>query len=116
MAIEVVEIPIVDIPEGRALRVKVANRAILAVREGETFAVFLDRCPHKGMSMRHGTVLEGRLVCPYHQYPFALADGTTTMRRCPPATQFPFEMRGEELVVTVDFDVIDRVYQEPLDY
>lgn len=115
MTIERVEVGLEEIPEGRPLRVKVGNRAILFVKEADTLAVFLDRCPHKGMSMRHGTVLQGRLVCPYHQYPFSLEDGSTTMRRCNAATSIPFEVNGDKITATVDLDEIEMVYQQAIE-
>lgn len=88
-----IQVAIEDIPEGRPLRVKVYNRGILFCKEGDTIAVFEDRCPHQGLSMRHGVVLNGKLVCPYHRYQFNLTDGAPNIRRCEPAMQVPFTVK-----------------------
>lgn len=115
MATETVKVPLQDIPEGRPYRVSFSDRrAILVCKEGDTLAVFLDRCPHQGMSMRHGTILQGKLVCPYHKYQFALEDGSTNMRRCEPATAIPFEIQGDMLVATVDLHEVESVFQRSL--
>lgn len=116
MSVEQVSVSIEEIPEGRPLRVKVGERAILFIKDGDTLAVFLDRCPHKGMSMRHGTIIEGRLICPYHQYPFSLEDGSTTMRRCGPAVTIPFEREGDTVRASVNLEEIESVYQQALEW
>lgn len=64
--------------------------------------------------MRHGTILQGKLVCPYHKYQFALEDGSTNMRRCEPATAIPFEIQGDMLVATVDLHEVESVFQRSL--
>lgn len=99
-----IQVAIEDIPEGRPLRVKVYSRGILFCKEGDTIAVFEDRCPHQGMSMRHGVVLNGKLVCPYHRYQFDLDDGSANIRKCSAALQVPF---------TVEDGVVHVLYTGP---
>ncbi len=43
--------------------------------DGTVFA-YADRCPHRGMPMRHGTFDGGTLQCCYHGWGFSAADGT----------------------------------------
>jgi nitrite reductase/ring-hydroxylating ferredoxin subunit len=59
--------------------VTIAGEAILVGREpsGRVFA-YGDRCPHRGMPMRHGTFDGTHLRCCYHGWAFAAADGACT--------------------------------------
>lgn len=67
-----------------ALSNSVGPRPIAATVAGEQFvlfrderkrlAVFVDRCPHRGMQLSCGTVENGLLTCPYHGWQFD-ADG-----------------------------------------
>ena len=45
--------------------------------EGSVFA-YADRCPHRGMPMRHGSFDGVNLQCCYHGWAFAAADGACT--------------------------------------
>jgi nitrite reductase (NADH) small subunit len=42
--------------------------------DGEVYA-FQDSCVHKGRPLSRGTVLNGRLICPGHQWAFDLRTG-----------------------------------------
>lgn len=110
--IETIEVDVADIPEAKPYRVPVGKRrGILFVRAGEGYNVFVDRCPHQGMSMRRGKIVEDELVCPHHRFQFSVHDGSPR-RSCPPATTLPFRQEGERLVVDVDLDKIEALYQE----
>jgi phenylpropionate dioxygenase-like ring-hydroxylating dioxygenase large terminal subunit len=66
------------------LAAKVGRQPIAATVAGEAFAafraedgkiaVFVDRCPHRGMRLSEGRIENGYLACPYHGWRFA-ADG-----------------------------------------
>lgn len=112
MAIETIEVDIADIPKDRPHRVAVGKRrGILFLRAGDGYNVFVDRCPHQGMSMRRGKIVEEELVCPHHRFQFSVADGSPR-RSCPPATTLPFEQVGDRIKVDVDLDMIEALYNE----
>lgn len=98
----IVEVAKEDVPHGRPHRVKIIDRSILVIREGDEFFVFHERCPHQGLSMRNGVVVQGRIVCPYHQYQFDLRSGESHARRCEPATKMPFEDLGDRVRVVCE--------------
>lgn len=110
--IETIEVPISAIPDAKPYRVSVGKRrGILFVRAGEGYNVFVDRCPHQGMSMRRGEIINDELVCPHHRFQFSVHDGSP-VRACPPATTLPFEQIEDRIRVHVDLDAIDALYQE----
>lgn len=110
--IETIEVETHLIPEGNPYRVSVGKRrGILFVRAGEGYNVFVDRCPHQGMSMRRGTIEDDVLVCPHHRFQFSVHDGSP-LRSCPPATTLPFTLEGDRIVVDVDLDAIEALYAE----
>lgn len=56
--------------------VSVAGESFAAFRSRDgSVAVFVDRCPHRGMRLSRGTVTNGTLVCAYHGWQFQ-ADGS----------------------------------------
>lgn len=110
--IETIEVSTDLIPPDKPYRVAIGKRrGILFVRAGQGFNVFVDRCPHQGMSMRRGQIIDDELVCPHHRFQFSVHDGSPR-RACPPATTLPFEQIGERLRVHVNLDAIESLYQE----
>lgn len=87
-----------DIPAMRPLRLALGDSVVLLVREGATVAAFDEICPHKALSMQHGVVLGGKLICPWHQYAFDLESGVGP-RRCPPATVYPTTVNDAGYIV-----------------
>lgn len=64
------------LPPGKTLPITLLGHAILLGRrrDGAVFA-YADRCPHRGMPMRHGTCDGETLRCPYHGWRFRTRDG-----------------------------------------
>ncbi|MFE1601865.1 Rieske 2Fe-2S domain-containing protein [Methylobacterium sp. ID0610] len=56
---------------GQLVSVTLGEEAIVVGRE-ETGALFAlrDRCPHRGMALSAGRLVEGNLVCPFHGWQF----------------------------------------------
>ena len=65
------------VPAGKTLPATILGEQLLLGRTstGAVFA-YADRCPHRGMPMRHGTFDGHRLHCCYHGWAFDAADGT----------------------------------------
>lgn len=79
-----------------------ANGVELALlwHEGRPYA-FLLHCIHKQRELTGGVVLNGRLVCPGHQWAFELDSGWCREReRCQPT--FPVRIDAGRVLVDVD--------------
>lgn len=85
------------VPALRPLRVEKHGRGILVCAEDGEIYAFDETCPHKQLSMEHGVVLQGTLICPWHQYRFNLESGRCNRRRCAPATTIPVVVRDGEV-------------------
>ena len=73
------------------------GRDYLVVNDGTELRLFLDRCPHRGLSMARGAIIDGCLVCPFHQWQFRLEDGMHTFGSGVQLSAYPLEEREGEL-------------------
>jgi nitrite reductase (NADH) small subunit len=79
-----------------------ANGVDLALNwhEGQPYA-FLLHCIHKQRELTGGVVLNGRLVCPGHQWAYELDTGWCREReRCQPT--YPVRVEGGRVLVDVE--------------
>lgn len=84
------------------------GQEILVLAVGESLHAFQNRCIHKQRQLHKGVVLNGRLICPGHQWAFDLATGyEAAMEECQPT--YTTVVRGD--VVYVDTD--SRCVQVP---
>jgi nitrite reductase/ring-hydroxylating ferredoxin subunit/uncharacterized membrane protein len=78
--------------------VHVNGRRIVLARTADGYVAFDDRCPHRGGSLAGGTMMCGRVQCPWHGSQFDVATGEV---RAGPAKQpidtFRVEKKGDEL-------------------
>jgi nitrite reductase (NADH) small subunit len=54
-----------------------AGRALCVANVGGTICVLDGECPHEGGPLSEGTIEDGRVVCPWHQYAFDAHTGST---------------------------------------
>lgn len=88
-----------DIPAMMAKKVEVAGRGVLLCREDDEVYAVDEICPHKKRSMAYGVVLDGKIVCPHHQYEFELDTGRCRGRRCAPVLTYEVEVVDEDVFV-----------------
>lgn len=48
---------------------------LLLVKHDEKVLAFSDKCPHQNKSLERCKLVDGHIVCPFHQYAFSCADG-----------------------------------------
>jgi nitrite reductase (NADH) small subunit len=61
-------------PTGK-LVVDVEGTAVLLLLDEDRVVAMANRCIHRDRELSAGFLLKGRVVCPGHQWSFALADG-----------------------------------------
>ncbi|MET8472231.1 Rieske 2Fe-2S domain-containing protein [Streptomyces sp. NPDC006422] len=64
-----------DLSRRRKKLVTVGDTRIALFHDGGEVYAFADACVHKGKPLSRGTVLNGRLICPGHQWAFDLRTG-----------------------------------------
>jgi len=67
--------PLVELPEGRGVRVEVDDERIALFRIGDSVHAIGDRCSHAEASLAEGEVFDGEVECPRHGSPFDLMTG-----------------------------------------
>lgn len=69
--------PLDDVPSDAPLGARVDGQRLVVVRCGPgAVAVFDDACPHEGYPLSKGTLVDGELVCPWHNFRFDASSGT----------------------------------------
>jgi len=64
-------------PEGEVAEFTVQGRALCVAHIGGAVAVLDGVCPHEGGPLGEGIVEDGKVVCPWHGYPFDVHTGAT---------------------------------------
>ena len=65
-------------PQGQGKYIACKKQSLAVFRQGEDVRVIGDTCPHAGGSLAGGFIRDGVVHCPWHGWPFRLADG-----KCP---------------------------------
>ena len=74
--------------------------ALVLFHDGR-FAAFSNVCVHRQKLLERGVILNGRLICPGHQWAFDLDSGwEAKMERCQPM----YDVRVADGVVQIDLD------------
>ena len=80
--------------------VHVNGRRIVLARTADGYVAFDDRCPHRGGSLAGGTMMCGRVQCPWHGSQFDVASGAVKAGPAKEAIEtFRVERKGDRLEV-----------------
>jgi nitrite reductase/ring-hydroxylating ferredoxin subunit len=64
-----------EIPEGVPTRARLGINLLVLVRQGDKVLALHDQCAHAGGPLSQGSLVDGRIECPWHGSRFRLADG-----------------------------------------
>lgn len=68
-------LPMSELVEGRLRKAEVRGMPVLLVRRGDRLYALAETCAHLGGPLSEGWLVEGSVVCPWHQSRFRLEDG-----------------------------------------
>jgi nitrite reductase (NADH) small subunit len=87
--------------EGTAKEFALRDKTLcVAMIDGKPLA--LDNvCPHRGGPLAEGTIEDGKVVCPWHQWEFDLATGAATDSPDIKAVTYALRQDGEDVLVEV---------------
>jgi nitrite reductase/ring-hydroxylating ferredoxin subunit len=92
-----------DLPEGRARRVKVADRVIAVFNVNGTLYAIDDTCTHEGGPLNEGDVNDCAVTCPWHGAEFDLRTGEALT---PPAVEnvstYRVVVSGNDIFLEID--------------
>ena len=69
---------LVDLPDGRGVRVEAAGHRVAVFRIGDSVYAIGDRCTHAEASLAEGELFDSEVECPRHGSAFSLIDGEPT--------------------------------------
>ena len=75
-----------------------AGRALCVANVGGIICVLDGECPHEGGPLSEGTIEDGRVVCPWHQYAFDVHSGATANDPDVKATVIEAKVEGGALL------------------
>jgi len=90
-----------DIPEGKAVAVDVGDKRLAIFRyRGEYFALD-ETCPHRGAPLHEGSIDRGVVVCPWHQWQFALDNGCSPLNPLSKVQTYRVRVDGDAIFVDI---------------
>ena len=90
------------ITKARRVVIDVDGHQVLVLSHEGEFYAFANLCIHRDRELAKGVVLNGKLVCPGHQWAFALGTGWESVKEC---NQPVYPVRVTDGVVEVDVEV-----------
>lgn len=64
-----------DVPAGTGRTVLAHGKRLALFHDGDGFYALDDLCPHRGASLGEGILLNGVVICPWHQWTFDVRTG-----------------------------------------
>lgn len=90
-----------DVPEGAGIAVDIGEKRIAVYRyRGEYFALD-ETCPHRGAPLHQGTITDGVVTCPWHQWRFELATGCSPVNPLSRVNRYPVRVMDDAVWITV---------------
>jgi nitrite reductase (NADH) small subunit len=88
-----------DLARRRKLRVEFEGGAVALFQSADRIYAMADVCIHQQRSLSKGTLLNGKVVCPGHQWQFDLETGfEEDQDRCQPT--YPVRVDGDTVYVS----------------
>ena len=89
------------IADGAGDTFTIGERMVAVFRQGDDYFAIDDICPHMGASLGAGSVVEGKVACPWHAWRFDVCDGTWCDNPKLKVDSFEVRVAGEEIQVKV---------------
>jgi len=100
---EVKVAPLLELPEGRGVRVEVAGHRIALFRIGNDVYAVGDRCSHAEASLAEGELFGTEVECPRHGSAFDLRTGEpVSLPATRPVPVYDVAVRDGDVVLTID--------------
>jgi len=90
-----------ELSEGSGKLVTVGGKALALFRVGERIVALDAQCPHEGGPLQDGTIEDGCVVCPWHNYKFELAGGQCDIDPGLKVNTYPTVVEEETVFVEV---------------
>ena len=98
-------IPLLEVnslPAGQGRTVIAQGREFAVFNLDGEFYVLDDRCPHRGGPLGAGTLVEGRVYCPFHGWGFDLKTGACQDQPDRPVAVYPTRIYQGQLQIRLE--------------
>lgn len=90
-----------DLPPGEGKTVDCHGTEIALFNDGGRFKAVENTCPHAGASLGEGTLKEGCVICPWHQWTFNLESGSSIRNISIKLKTYPTKIEGNHVFVAL---------------
>ena len=88
---------------GEMRSIHVAERRVLLINLHGSVHAYVDRCPHLGVALSGGSLVDGIVTCPGHGYQFSAATGGGVNPRNCALTALPVQVEAGSILLDLDF-------------
>lgn len=90
-----------EIPDGGILGIEIDKLKLILYRNGDRILGYRNSCTHLGMPLDAGTVIEGILTCPFHDFQYRLDTGECLSVPQLSLEPYPVKRSGDRLLVRI---------------
>ncbi len=90
---------VAELPIGQSKRAEINEREIALFHTDDGFFALDNTCPHKGGPLAEGTLHEGKVTCPWHQWHFELKTGVCTNIPGQKVNTYKITIENDELFI-----------------
>ena len=87
--------------EGQAKEFSIEDKVLCVVAMDGKATAIDNVCPHRGGPLAEGTVENGKVVCPWHQWEFDLETGVSTHSQDAKVHVYPVTISGGDVFVEI---------------
>ena len=88
-----------ELPDGRVKPITCSHKTVCMTRHNGTYAALDNKCPHQGGPLGEGSIEQGWLRCPWHDWDFDPLTGQSTGGYDDAITSYPVEIRDDGIYV-----------------
>ncbi len=86
-------------PEGEAREFTVGDKVICVANINGAYSAMDNVCLHRGGPLGQGIVLDDKLVCPWHGWPWDPKTGATEMNPNMRVAVYPLKVEGDDVLI-----------------
>ena len=90
-----------DLSDGEGKTIDCRGNEIALFNDGGRFKAVENTCPHAGGPLGEGTLQEGCVVCPWHQWNFNLETGCLARNNSIQLQTFPIKIEGTDVFIAL---------------
>lgn len=100
--VPIIELERCPINKGAFVTIGAMELAVFKLTDPDRVIVTDNACPHASGNLSGGTIKDGVVACPWHDWPFDLDTGICTLSDKARLTRYPTQVRNQTLYADLD--------------